>query len=245
MHWKFYNLDHSNANPIIYRHRGFIIIWIPSFFLRWGKRTQGKLMLTQQIDMLTTQLTHILSWEGFIYGYHDMAYSWDEVLPSFKIAGNWQRSCKFFFPWNWLPFILSILFQSSIFKFNLFCLDLTLYNLKTTLILSPQLVIMSWKMLLNHWILYFPSPNSYEDYRIGLVIHSLPNLFRSFTWPDDIKYWRKASQMLCSWVTELAFSVNNSTYLPKRYSTVLGIHRTNLEPFRTFRVPLLLKTNNW
>ena len=72
---------------------------------------------------------------------------------------------------------------------------------------------MSWKMLLNHWILYFPSPNSYEDYRIGLVIHSLPNLFRSFTWPDDIKYWRKASQLLCSWVTELAFSVNNSTYL--------------------------------
>ena len=90
--------------------------------------------------------------------------------------------------------------------------DLTLYNLKT-LTLSPQLVIMSWKMLLNHWILYFPSPNSYEDYRIGLVIHSLPNLFRSFTWPDDIKYWRKASQLLCSWVTELAFSVNNSTYL--------------------------------
>ena len=118
-----------------------------------------------------------------------------------------------FFPWNWLPFILSILFQSSIFKFNLFCLDLTLYNLKTTLILSPQLVIMSWKMLLNHWILYFPSPNSYEDYRIGLVIHSLPNLFRSFTWPDDIKYWRKASQLLCSWVTELAFIVNISTYL--------------------------------
>ena len=92
-------------------------------------------------------------------------------------------------------------------------LDLTLYNLKTTLILSPQLVIMSWKMLLNHWILYFPSPNSYEDYRIGLVIHSLPNLFRSFTWPDDIKYWRKASQFLCSWVTVLAFSVNNSTNL--------------------------------
>ena len=101
----------------------------------------------------------------------------------------------------------------SIIDFHLFCLDLTLYNLKTTLILSPQLVIMSWKMLLNHWILYFPSPNSYEDYRIGLVIHSLPNLFRSFTWPDDIKYWRKASQMLCSWVTELAFSVNNSTNL--------------------------------
>ena len=81
MHWNFYNLDHSNANPIIYRHPGFIIIWIPSFFLRWGKRTQGKLMLTQQIDMLTTQLTHILTWEGFIYGYHDMTYSWDKVLP--------------------------------------------------------------------------------------------------------------------------------------------------------------------
>ena len=45
-------------------------------------------MLTQQIDMLTTQLTHILSWEG-IYGYHDMTYSWDEVLPSFEIP-NWK-----------------------------------------------------------------------------------------------------------------------------------------------------------
>ena len=217
MHWKFYNLNHSNANPIIYRHRGFIIIWIPSFFLRWGKRTQGKLMLTQQIDMLTTQLTHILSWEGFIYGYHDMTYSWDEVLPSFEIAGSWHRSCKFF-SWNWLHLSKCFLKVST---FNRRCFNLTLqkttpdltYNLKTTLILSPQLVIMSWKMLLNHWILYFPSPNSYEDYRIGLVIHSLPNLFRSFTWPDDIKYWRKASQLLCSWVTELAFSVNNSTYL--------------------------------
>ena len=136
MHWKFYNLNHSNANPIIYRHRGFIIIWIPSFFLRWGKRTQGKLMLTQQIDMLTTQLTHILSWEGFIYGYHDMTYSWDEVLPSFEIAGNWHRSCKCF-PWNWLHLSKCFL-KVSTFNRRWFNLALQKTTPDLTLILSPQ-----------------------------------------------------------------------------------------------------------